>query len=487
MNRLFNATNLLLILGLAACRQKTKTQFIGIVSIVFLIALFQCSTSIDDVETYPEIPGLTQSDVYKVSVNETDVWTEKYVSNLPIDSLPGWFTSYPHLQKQQEVHIANFSCEGSVNVRIEINESIKNINIRPYSKEIEAHIEGNIATFSLSGPEKLYIEINDLSPLLFYGNPLEVFIPDTTASNVKYFGPGEHSPGLITLNDNDILYIAGGAVVYGGIRLNGSSNVKVLGRGILDGNYQFKRMVFLENGSELEFNGIIIRNGKGWTNTIVNCKNVLYENIKVISFGNSGDGINPVGSGNMIINDCILRCTDDCVAIKSPDSTRTIKNIKISNNTFIGFAFADAVTIGFETNGPIIQDVTVTNCDVLMANGGSMVDGHSAFSIICDGPSEISNIRYENIRVEDAEFKLFELHITEGSFYGINPPGKISDVYLKDIQWSVARPIVLNGLSDSHKIDNVTFENCRVLGDKITTPNDTLFQVNEYVSNLIFK
>ncbi len=128
---------------------------------------------------------------------------------------------------------------------------------------------------------------------------MEEFIPDQTASNVKYFGPGEHSPDIITLNDNDILYIAGGALVYGGIRLNGSSN------------------------------------------------------IKVISFGNSGDGINPVGSGNMTINNCMLVCTDDCVAIKSPDSTRTIKNIKISNNTFIGFAFADAVTIGFETNGPV--------------------------------------------------------------------------------------------------------------------------------------
>ena len=464
---------------------KTKNQFIGILSIVFLITLFQCK-SIEDIETYPEIPGLDQSIVYKVSVNETPVWTEKYVSNLPIDSLPGWFTSYPHLKKQQEVHIANFSGEGSMNVTIEIDEAIKNINIRPYSKKIEAQIEGNIATFPLSGPDKLYIEINDLSPLLFYGNPLEEFIPDPAASSVIYFGPGEHFPGLITLSDNDILYIAGGAVVYGGIRLQGSSNVKVLGRGILDGNYQYKRMVFLEDGSDIEFNGIIIRNGKGWTNTVVNCENVLYENVKVISFGNSGDGINPVGSRNMTINDCMLRCTDDCIAIKSPDSTRTIENIKISNNTFIGYAFADAVTIGFETNGPVIQDVTVINCDVLMANGGSLVDGHSAFSIICDGPSEISNIRYENIRVEDAEFKLFELHITEGAFYGINPPGNIRDIYLKDIQWSIQRPIVLIGLNDSHKIENVTFENCSIKGEKITTANDTLFQVNDFVSNLNF-
>ncbi|MCK5469753.1 MAG: hypothetical protein KAI99_14635, partial [Cyclobacteriaceae bacterium] len=289
------------------------------------------------------------------------------------------------------------------------------------------------------------------------------------------------------LNDNDILYIAGGAIVYGGIRLQGSSNVKVLGRGILDGNYQYKRMVFLEDGADIEFNGIIIRNGKGWTNTVVNCENVLYENIKVISFGNSGDGINPVGSRNITINNCMLRCTDDCIAIKSPDSTRVIKNIKITNNTLIGYAFADGVTIGFETNGPVIQDVTVSNCDVLMANGGSMVDGHSAFSIICDGPSEISNIRYENIRVEDAELKLFELHITEGAFYGINPPGNIRDVYLKDIQWSIKRPVVLKGLNDAHKVENITFENCSIKGEKITNANDTLFQVNDYVSNLIFK
>ncbi|MCK5105387.1 MAG: hypothetical protein KAR17_21335, partial [Cyclobacteriaceae bacterium] len=110
--------------------QKNKNKISEIISILFLIALLQSCSSTENVETYPDIPGLVQSNVYKVSVNETPVWTEKYVSNLPIDSLPSWFTSYPHLKKQQEVHIANFSSKGTLNVTIEIYEAIKNINIR---------------------------------------------------------------------------------------------------------------------------------------------------------------------------------------------------------------------------------------------------------------------------------------------------------------------------------------------------------------------
>ena len=206
----------------------------------------------------------------------------------------------------------------------------------------------------------------------------------------------------------------------------------------------------------------------------------------MISFGPGGDGINPLGSQNMEISNCFLRCTDDCIAIKSPDSSHVVRNIRVFNNTMIGYAFSDGITIGFETNGPYVEDVKVYNCDILQARGGSRVDGHSAFSIICDGPAMIRDIYYEDIRVDADVFKLFELHITDGTKYGVNPPGHIRDVHLKDINWNSRRPIIIKGFDETHRVQNITFENCAILGEVLASTDNELFEINAFVDDLDF-
>jgi hypothetical protein len=41
--------------------------------------------------------------------------------------------------------------------------------------------------------------------------------------------------------------------------------------------------------------------------------------------------------------------------------------------------------------------------------------GPAAFSIICDGPAWISDVLFEDIRVEERVEKLFEINITDGT------------------------------------------------------------------------
>lgn len=457
---------------------------------LFLIIIWDagCGKTTDSgIITYPSDPALATSDLYTVTVNGQSVWTEKYRTDIALDSLPEWFTSEPYTQEQQELHISNFSCTGPIHVRIEIGQKINQAAIRPVSRKIKKSVHDRVLEFILPGPDKLYIEINNLPPLCFFANPAEFEIPDKNNPHLHYFGPGIHQPGLITLKDNDELYIAGGAVLYGGIRIDGASNIRVTGRGILDGGFRYRRMVYLKDASHVSINGIIIRNGRGWTNTLVNCSDVTYRNVKVLGFGPSSDGINPLGSKQVTIDSCFLRCTDDCIAIKSPDPSDSVYDIQVINNTMIGYAFSDGVTIGFETNGPEISDVTVRNCDILIARGGSRVDGHSAFSIICDGPAEIHNITYEDIHVEERVYKLFELQVTDGTKYGINPPGHIRDVYLKNVSWAALAPIILKGYDTGYGINNVTFENCYIQNKKLTEAWDAVFEMNHFVHGVKFK
>jgi hypothetical protein len=468
-------------------KKTAKTYYLS-VSILLILAmgLYHCNPA-NNVISYPPISDLTTSDVYEVQANGKSIWTEKFRTDMDIAALPEWFTSTPYTSEQQELHISNFSCKGQIQVEIMVSEPVKTISIHPYSRKIIPQVEGNKVSIKLPGPDKLFIEVNDLPPLCFFANPVEDFMTDPDDPSVRYFGPGVHNPGMINLEDDEVVYIAGGAIVYGGIRTNGSANVRILGRGILDGNFEYQRMVVPENSDQVEFNGILIRNGRNWTNTIVNCTHVRYEDVKVISFGPAGDGINPLGSKHVAINNCFLRCTDDCIAVKSPDSTWVVEDILITNNTMIGYAFSDGITIGFETNGPYIRDIIVRNCDILMARGGSRVDGHSAFSVICDGPAVISNVLYEDIRVEEPVLKLFELNITDGTKYGINPPGHIRDIHLKNISWKSERPIILQGFDEDHRVQNILFENCTIKGQPLTDAGNPVFQINEFVDEVQFK
>ena len=467
-----------------------KTKFLLILIAVVLLFTACPKGSVSFVKVYADKPGLEPSDLYTVQVKNTPAFTEKLKTAVDIEALPAWFTGTPYTSVQQEVHIVDFSCEGSIPVSIEVANPFESVRIKPAGRNIHPKIQGKRFTFVLNGPDKLYIEVDSLPPILFFANPLETDVPspDAAAPNVRYFGPGEHHPGMMTLKDNETLYLADGAVVYGGIRGEGLSNIRVFGRGILDGAHMGGRMVLLEDCKNVTFEGIMIRKqAGGWTNTLVNCEDVLYEGVKVVSFGPGGDGINPLGSRNFTINNCFMRCTDDCIAIKSPNEGNVVRNIRVTNNTMAGYAFSDGVTIGFETNGPSVSDVVVRNCDVLIARGGSRVDGHSAFSIICDGPAEIYDILYEDIRAEANVLKLFELQVTHGEHYGINPPGHIRDIHLKNISWASERPIILRGFDSEHWVKNVTFENCRVMGEPLTEVREDLFQVNEFVEGVWFR
>jgi hypothetical protein len=439
-----------------------------------------------NVVTYPEIPGLVTSDTYTVSVAGKSIWTEKVVTVFDLKSLPEWFTGRPYVNQQQEVHITNFSCDGPVHVTIETPEPITNVAVRPLSRGIQTTIQGRSVEFVLPGPDNLYININDYPSLLFFANPPETEVPSPNDRGLRYFGPGTHHPGLMTLNSGDTIYLAPGAVVYGGIRADGADNIKVLGRGILDGGFQ-ERLVHIWRSQNVTFEGVILRNGQGWTNTLENCEQVLYRNTKVISFGPTGDGINPLGCQHVRIEDSFFRCTDDCIAIKSPESDMIAEDIEVTNCTMVGFAYSDGITIGFETNGPRVSNIRVRNCDILQARGGSRVDGHSAFSIICDGPAVIENILYEDIRVEEDVLKLFELNITDGTQYDVNPPGHIANVRLKNISWSSVRPIILHGFSDDNRVTNVSFENCTVEGNPLSAVRNDIFSINEFVEDVRFE
>lgn len=418
--------------------------------------------------TYPEIPGMKTSEDYSLTAGGKTVWVEQ----VGPDGMEG-------------LHVASFSCDGPLTVTIDTPSPIGEFSIQPKSAGIKASVSGKRLTFSLDGPRKLYIRIDGRPYLTVFANPLETEVPAPDAPGVRYFGPGVHDAGRITLEDGMTLYIAGGALVNGNI--NGTArDVRILGRGSISGNLS------VSGCENLTVDGIFMRSTRGWTNTVTNSVNTVYHNVKVFSHtGTWGlDGINPVSSKGFLIDDCFIRTRDDCIAVKAngnPDNfDLSCRDITVSGCLLVGWDHADGMTMGFELNGGIVENVRMKDCDILRARGSGRTGGHAAFSIVCDGPSEVRDIYYEDIRVEsDIEYKNLEIILTEGERYGNGRMGSIKGVHLKNVSWeNPVKPFTLVG-HPTRFVEDITFEDCTVGGKPLTGLEDADFQI-EFVKGLSF-
>lgn len=421
---------------------------------------------------YPTPPGLKTSALYSVSVNSMDIWTEQVGGG-----------------GLEDLHVASFSGEGTLHITVTAHENILSYSIHPLSREIPAEVDGNRLSFNIEEPQKLYIQINDLPRLAIFINPVETDTPRKNDPNVLYFGPGSHNPGRIDLKSNQTVYLAAGSVVNANIRGDSLDNVKIQGYGSLNGN------ILVSNTSHLSVSGIFVRNTSFWSNTLVNCDHSSYDNVKVFTYKSVWgiDGINPVSSKNFTINDCFIRTRDDCIAVKSMHRFAGIEvdnvdtdSLTITRNVLVGWSHADGVTFGFELNGGRVRNVLVKDNDIISSSGQGRTGGHSAFSIVCDGPSKVRNIRFEDIRVEhNIEYKNLEIIATEGERYGNGQAGSIDGVYLKNIRWSnTEKPFVIAGIPTSI-VRNVTFEHCYVGSTLLTSLEDADFQT-EFVQNIKF-
>jgi polygalacturonase len=389
---------------------------------------------------------------------EQEVWTEQFVKN-------------------RTIHIANFSSSGTVPIRVTTTKSFKSVQISPKSRGYTYTQDGSSITFTINKPEKLMLfftgdDGKEFDPLYLIANPLEVDPPTATTPGVRYYGPGKYDVGALAPKSGETIYIAGGALVNGSINVDGVSDVKVLGRGILQESGGDGYTIRVANGQNWLVEGIIVRDIEpGWSTRWDHTQNVTLHHMKVFSFGVNEDGIDPCSSSDMTIDDVLISAGDDNIAIKSLDGGE-VSNIQIMNSVFDSYpggGGGDGIKIGTETDGDI-HGVTVKNCDVVRDYGENSYGGHSAFSVVHRLGGKVHDLVYEDIRVESKiQHKNFELQITSTA------GGSIDNVLLKDNQWESAdHPINLLALSNS--INNVTFDNCTVAGKKLAAPADITVQ-----------
>ena len=181
--------------------------------------------------------------------------------------------------------MVRFSTAGKAVIAVTAPRDFKEVKVRPYSKGVKPVVAGRTATFTIPGPGAYSVEFDGPHENLhIFADPPETLKANPGDKGVRYFGPGEHDVGLITLKTGETLYIDEGAVVFGRVEARDADHIRILGRGILDMSRIKEQPVAIDPklAEEQRKRGFAITNAKRWNAMKLEfCDDVLIDGITI--------------------------------------------------------------------------------------------------------------------------------------------------------------------------------------------------------------
>jgi hypothetical protein len=431
---------------------------------------------------------------------------ESYVYDTNVNHNRKWFGDY--MPTQSRTPVTYFDFEGIANIVVTVpNIDLETVKISPVSYGIEPVIDAanHTVSFTVTEQDNYTLIFND-SPsraLHIFTNPLEVNPPKEGDENVIYIGPGEWNIDSIILEDNQTLYIAGGAVVHGIVQANYAKNVKVIGRGIIDGStfegWMGKAALVplkFDFCDGIEIKDIIVLNPNAWVCSANTSKNAGIDGLRIISSRPNGDGITLQSCQNYLVQNCFVRSWDDSLVVKNytGDSTHlTFKDNQLWTD------LAQSMEIGYETNkgkkdNALISDITFENITVLNNFHKPVISVHNADDAL------ITDVTFTNILVENAQMGsgdgeeipyLIDFNIAQSSNWSTTKErGQIRNVLIDGVKVLSGRfnTSRIHGFDEMHTVEDITIKNLEILGEKITSFEQGQFEIDTATTkNLILE
>ena len=477
--------------------QVVKLQLI--VMLITMVSIVNGFSQTQKVKVYTAPRGEILSLAYKVSVlgRQVPVYKAKIGAadnNLRFKAVDDLMNSERYFDNAAFCH---FDMQGSVNVRVNVNYPVKRVKVLPASAGIKAIVHQRSISFNLSSPQNLTIEINGevVKSLHLFANPIETDVPKANDPNVIYFGPGVHHVSSMVIGDNKTVYISGGAIIRAVIGKNekfttepsglrnypptfiiAGRNIKFRGRGIIDASActTHSRNILYAQGADINLEGIILRDPSVWTIFVRQCDRISINNIKILGYRANSDGIDICNSRNVTVQNCFVRTNDDLIVVKSFEDQGPVSHVVVKNCTLWN-QLAHALSLGAELREDV-SDVLFTNCDIIHDTSREW-----AMRIFHSDASLISNIKFENVRVEESR-QLISLWIGKTASTFEKGLGNIQGVSFKNIKaYGSPLAVQLTGGDNEHGIKDVTFEHV-LLNNKPL--NNSRVTANEFIKNI---
>ncbi|MEO5975967.1 MAG: glycosyl hydrolase family 28 protein [Chryseolinea sp.] len=455
------------------------------ITLVFVIISTTLSAQ---VITWKAPEGFASEKYYRVKVNGVDV---------PVYDTP--IASY-----------AIFDFTGSVKVEVTTMYDVRWVDVRPLHSGIKPTYTSDNAFFiTLDSPQNVSLELNGRirkQPLFLFSSTPETNKPLKNDKNVIWFESGKlYKHVKLELQDNQTVYIEGGSVVQGYIFTKGKKNISVRGRGILDGTFtrdmteSNNRFLHFSDCDNISVSDITLHNGTTWQIAMFHSNKISITNVNIVSESGGDDGMDILRCTNVVIDGVFAHTKDDCIAIKSGgkySADDPTDNILVKNCTFWNSIWGNAIEVGFELYSNEVKNIRFENIDIIHVEDGAAMSIHNA------GQAHVHGVVFENIRVEDARQKLFDVAIffsqwgpdgnrdpkftkkyyLHGAWDGVQKipegteaehrpfRGTISGVVFKDIQvvGGLMPFSIFHGYDAEKNVSDINIENLTYMGRKIT-------------------
>ncbi|MCS6992979.1 MAG: glycosyl hydrolase family 28 protein [Anaerolineales bacterium] len=382
-----------------------------------------------------------------------------------------------------------FGSDGAVHVEVTLPAGAGVAAVHPLRRGIATERTGDTLRFTLPGAGNYVLQPEGVNPLFLYVNPLDLNLP-AAGAHVRRIPAGTVADaGKITLKSGETLCIEPGAVLRGALRISNAENVTICGGGILDGGWSEAhhkpgprdRLLVVEGCRNVTIRDIVLIQPESWMLVIGACRDVLIQNVREIGRIVGSDGIDVVGSRDVLIENCCIRNNDDGICIKSTrgdsplgvDWRGDVENVTARGCVLWNAEAGNALEIGHELQAESVRHIRFEDIDILCVHGQG-----APFSIHNGDRAVVENVVFENIRVEHHYDKLIDFRIMRSRFNHDEQRGQVRNVTLRNIEVdeSIFNPgytiSVIGGWDADHTIEGVHFENFRLGGRPVLKPED---------------
>lgn len=346
------------------------------------------------------------------------------------------------------------------------------------------------------------------------------------AKKVLFFPPGLYKTGSVKLSSNANIFLSAGAIIKGSedrndypaddgkkesdhvndkanytdngewmtfsrlILVDNATNVKIWGRGIIDGSGSIVRaqgkpanLIRIRNSKNVTIDGVILRDPACWNTHILHSENVTIRNIKMLNDRTvaNTDGFDPDASKKVLIDNCFAYCSDDNIAIKTTNNGNLLADIDgvtVSNCVFI--TKKSALKVGTETKGNSMRNIVFKNNYIVEADRGMV--------LYCYDGAKFENISFLNNYFE-LGYQSSNLKAVHFQMKNRNGKGQIRNVLIRDctVASTFSNVSEIMGLDAGHTVEGVLFRNVRFGGKIVLSLQDIGAKTNEFVKNIRFE
>ena len=496
---------------------------------------------------YPVTPVAPACEDYTVKINGVRAETNTArVSAVPFNRR--WPGHQRDISQSEPIQFLSLATDEPLNFEITPTGEFDpaKLKIRPQSLGITPRVEDGVIRFTLRSAAYFTVEAYGRNRALhIFADPMPSYAVDKTDPSVLYFGAGEHDAGLIELKSGQTLFLDEGAVVYACVRATDAENIRILGRGILDNSRNKEEILFeasavgnreaiknakrrhtveLRYCTNVEIDGITIRDSLVYNIRPTACRNLKIRNVKIIGcWRYNSDGIDMHNCEGVRISDSFLRTFDDSICIKGfdcyyegdveaavqADMYRNGENYEsfrdvVIERVVVWNDWNKALEIGAETRAEEICDITFRDCDLIHLTNVALDCANVDYA-------DVHDVTFRDIRVEmDEQIPRYRIQKSDDEVYENTDPdympylisaiveyhheysaggtrrGKNRDLRFENIHLLSPRAprMRFKGYDDEHKTERISIKNLTHNGVRVTDLSKTELDVNEFVGSI---